>query len=136
MNNVIGNGLLGRSFRNLALPEALYFCSGVSNSQETRVSEFDCDPELLNNCFHEEQEFSSFVYFSSIMAPDRTTEYFKHKYNMELLVKSLLPEKYLIIRLPQVVGLVNNTTLFPVLFHRIQAGLPVLVQRSATRSLI
>jgi len=136
MNNVIGNGLLGRSFRNLALPEALYFCSGVSNSQETRVSEFDRERELLTSVFHAEQEFSSFVYFSSIMAPYRATEYFKHKYNMELLVKSLLPEKYLIIRLPQVVGLVNNTTLFPVLFHRIQAGLPVFVQRSATRSLI
>jgi nucleoside-diphosphate-sugar epimerase len=136
MSNVIGNGLLGRSFRRLALPEALYFCSGVSDSKETRASEFDRERELLMSVFDAGQEFSRFVYFSSIMAPDRGTEYFEHKYKMEQLVKSLFPGKYLIIRLPQVVGLVNNTTLFPVLVHRIQAGLPVSVQRYATRSLI
>lgn len=136
MNNVIGNGLLGRSFRSLALPEALYFCSGVSNSKETRASEFDRERELLLSVFEAGQEFSSFVYFSSIMAPDRATEYFEHKYNMEQLVRSLFPEKYLIVRLPQVVGQVNNTTLFPVLVQRIHAGLPVSVQKYATRSLI
>jgi nucleoside-diphosphate-sugar epimerase len=55
---------------------------------------------------------------------------------MEELVRSLFPEKYLIVRLPQVVGMVKNTTLFPELVRRIHGGLPVLVQRNATRSLI
>jgi len=136
MSNVIGSGLLGRSFRSLALPGALYFCSGVSDSKETRASEFNRERELLLSVCEETQTFSSFVYFSSIMAPDRANKYFEHKYNMEELVRSLFPEKYLIVRLPQVVGMVKNTTLFPELVRRIHGGLPVLVQRNATRSLI
>lgn len=136
MNNVIGNGLLGRSFRGRALPRALYFCSGVSNSKETRASEFDRERDLLIGACDGVKEFSSFVYFSSIMAPDRANQYFEHKYKMEELVKSLFPEKYLIVRLPQVVGMVNNRTLFSEFVRRVQGRLPVLVQTNATRSLI
>lgn len=118
------------------MPGALYFCSGVSDSKETRVSEFNRERELLLSVCAGAQTFSSFVYFSSIMAPERANEYFEHKYKMEQLVKLLFPEKYLIIRLPQVVGLVNNATLFPEFVRRIRCGSPILVQENAARSLI
>lgn len=72
----------------------LFFASGVSNSQETRESEYKREQDLLL----EQPRDAHIVYFSSLGVFDRDSRYFQHKRDMELTVKENFP-LYTIIRL-------------------------------------
>jgi hypothetical protein len=89
---VIGNGDIAS-----VLPDRedfLYFASGVSNSRETRKSEFDREVNLLM----EQGKKRRLVYFTSLAVLDRQdTPYFKHKRHMEELAKTF--PKYTIVRI-------------------------------------
>ena len=136
MTKIVGNGLLGRSFLGHALPNVLYFCSGVANSQEVRESAFKRERQLLLSIFEETKGSDTFIYFSSVLAPTRSNNYYKHKMEMEQLVRVSFPDSYLIVRLPQVVGLVDNSTLFSDFIKRLALGLEVTIYKNASRSLI
>ena len=63
---VIGNGLLAKSFSNFLDDDSiLIFASGVSNSSETRISEFEREYDLLNEKL---SKFNSarLIYFSTL----------------------------------------------------------------------
>lgn len=78
---VVGHGDLAS-----VLPERenlLFFASGVSNSQETRESEYQREIELLS----EQPREAHGVYFSSIAALQGTSRYLEHKREMEGRVK-------------------------------------------------
>ena len=136
MTKVVGNGLLGRSFLGYALPGVVYFCLGVANSQEVREPAFKRERQLLLSIFKEIKNPDTFIYFSSVLAPTRSNNYFRHKMEMEQLVRVSFPDSYLIVRLPQVVGLIDNSTLFSELIKRLALGLEVTIYKGATRSLI
>lgn len=74
--------------------DRLYFASGVSNSQETRESEFRREEDLLLK----QDYFQHIVYFSSLSWFYNDNRYTRHKKKMEKLIKTFFP-KYTIVRL-------------------------------------
>ena len=76
--------------------DAIFFVSGVSNSNETRESEFMREIELLDK----QDKTKCLFYLSSIALDDlsKNSQYLQHKRKMELLIKSNF-ENYNIIRI-------------------------------------
>lgn len=134
---IVGNGMLARAFapRYACTDDVVVFASGVSNSNETRQSEFDRERELLRPFLG---RHGKVVYFSSCGVEDageKNRPYMKHKQEMEALVLAA-PEGY-VIRLPQVVGLTPNpNTLTNFLSNRIRSGEPFTVWSRAQRNLV
>ena len=85
----------------------IFFASGVSNSNETRESEFMREIELLDK----QDKTKCIFYFSSITLDDlsKNSQYLQHKRRMELLVKSNF-ENYNIIRIGNITWGSNPNT--------------------------
>ena len=86
---------------------ATFFVSGVSNSNETRESEFMREIELLDK----QDRSKCLFYFSSIAIDDlsKNSQYLQHKRRMELLIKSNF-ENYNIIRIGNITWGSNPNT--------------------------
>lgn len=87
---IIGDGDLAS-----AIPDKenlLFFASGVSNSGETRETEYQREIDLLL----EQPRASHIVYFSSLGVFDRTARYFHHKRDMEIMVKANFPQNTIV----------------------------------------
>lgn len=136
---IVGSGLLASAF-NLSTAtryKTTVFASGVSNSAETRLECFAREARLLDESLAKRN--SMFVYFStcSIADPERSvTPYVQHKLAMEAKVMGTA-KRYLILRLPQVVGGTGNPhTLTNFLARNILAKEEFPVWASAIRCLI
>ena len=112
------------------------FASGVSNSGETRLAEFERERDLLQ---HTLQNASQLMYFSTCSVHDpelSESPYVQHKLAMEQLVQRAGSQNA-IVRLPQVVGLsANPHTLTNYLYRQISAGERFEVWLQARRNLI
>jgi len=86
--------------------DRLYFASGVSNSSETRESEYEREIALLMK----QDKWRHIVYFSSLSIFYTDTRYAQHKRQMEKLVKKNFGH-YTIIRLGNISWGVNPHTL-------------------------
>ena len=136
---ILGNGLIARQFAEMSSefsPEnILIFASGVSNSNESRESEYRRELSCLTSHLESDRRI---VYFStcSILDPSRhSSRYVKHKIYIENLLKAR--GNSLIVRLPQVVGLYpNSTTLVESLYLRLVSGQPINVHENARRILV
>lgn len=135
---IIGNGLLANSFQEYfeSQDNVLIFASGVSNSNETRLAEFEREERLLIHALQNNKN-KIFVYFSSCDINDgEERKYFLHKLNMENLVKESR-NSYYIFRLPQVVGKSKNqNTIVNFLILNIKNNICFNVWRHAERNLI
>ena len=134
---VIGNGLIARAFKSASYhnSKVLIYSSGVSNSNEINPLNFSRESELVKKYLAMKKYF---VYFStcSINDPDKVNSaYVRHKMLMESLI--MTNSSYLIIRLPQVVGLGGNkNTLVNKLYDDIKNGRNFNVCVDARRNLI
>jgi nucleoside-diphosphate-sugar epimerase len=130
---IVGNGMMARaaSVLNSNVPVTV-FASGVSNSNEKVASEYQREIDLLEKSISNN---SLFVYFSSYLAEDGDSQYAQHKRNAEDIVKQT-GIRYLILRLPQVVGITYNNTLMNYIVKSIARKQHVLLQKHAYRSLI
>ena len=135
---VVGGGQLGKAFSNyLDDFDVIIFASGVSDSNETRRSEFDREKELLM----EHLKYScgkKFVYFSSCALIDEANylPYYKHKFEMEALVENNSGNSY-IFRLPQLFGkLKRHPTLINYLYYKIVDGEEFTIYDEAYRYVI
>ena len=133
---VIGSGMLAKAFvaANLYNDDLLFFCSGVSNSGTSSAGEFERERALLLETLARYSE-SKIIYFSSCAAGVIENPYYRHKKAMEVLVESSA-QRYLIVRLPQVVGLTRNTTLVSFIAGSIKNQTPITVFKGARRNLI
>lgn len=135
---IVGKGLLARAFQPCfgEASDVVVFASGVSNSLETRASEFAREHSLLHE--HLAGDAKRIVYFSSCgvtALENELTPYMRHKQLMESLVLSR--SGGLVLRLPQVVGRTENThTLTNFLRDRILSGEHFSVWAHAERNLI
>lgn len=135
---IVGKGLLARAFASNfgANTGVIIFASGVSNSLETRESEFEREHTLLRQML--DCDARRFVYFSScgvVTAEAELTPYMRHKRRMESLVLS--KSHGLVFRLPQVVGRTDNShTLTNFLRDHITSGEHFTVWAHAERNLI
>lgn len=131
-SEVVGNGLLGSTFKRSKSEDCIFFCSGVSNSLEVKESEFEREKSLL---LQKLDNSKLFVYFSSVLASNKGNPYYQHKWNMEAMVANN-SDNYLIMRLPQVAGAVDNETLLPSFIKKIICNQEVTVYSNAQRCII
>lgn len=86
--------------------DVVFFASGVSNSQESRTSEFQREVALL----HRQDRTKRLVYFSSLSVFYSDTRYAKHKRGMEEAIRQYSP-RYCIIRIGNIDWGTNPHTL-------------------------
>lgn len=86
--------------------DRLFFASGVSNSQETRKSEYEREKKLLMS----QDKYRHIVYFSSLSVFYTDTLYAQHKLRMEKLIKDNF-KHYTIIRIGNIDWGTNPNTL-------------------------
>lgn len=119
--NIVGHGDIAS-----VLPEQdrlLFFASGVSNSQETRESEYQREVDLLR----QQDRRRHLVYFSSLAVFYGDSRYVEHKKLMESLVKKRF-EGHTIVRVGNIAWGTNPHTLINYLKHKIRTGQPYEVQ--------
>jgi len=104
---------------------AIFFVSGVSNSNETRESEFMREIELLDK----QDKTKCLFYLSSITLDDmsKNSQYLQHKRKMELLIKSNF-ENYNIIRIGNITWGSNPNTFINYIKNKIKNGEPVEIK--------
>jgi hypothetical protein len=103
---IVGNGDLAGALREVDRPDRLYFVSGVSNSQETRESEYKRERDLLLD----QRRDLYLVYISSLAIYYSDTRYTRHKLDMESMVTLNFPQ-YTIMRLGNIDWGTNPHTL-------------------------
>lgn len=118
---IIGHGDLASVL--VDRPDRCYFASGVSNSQETRESEYQREKNLLMG----QPLDAHLVYFSSLSVFYADTRYAKHKRQMEKLVRYMF-RSYTIVRLGNISWGTNPHTLLNHLRARAAAGLALDIQ--------
>lgn len=135
---VIGTGLLATAFHTYSeVKEVILFASGVSNSAETRLEAFDRERLLLENtCQRIENQLLVYFGTCSVIDPELTeSPYIIHKLRMESLVKRC--NRYMIFRLPQVVGTTQNPhTIVNFIHAHIVKGKKFQAWQGACRNLI
>ena len=104
--------------------DRIYFASGVSNSRETRESEYEREIVLLGS-FRDTSK--RFVYFSSLCVFYSDTRYARHKMNMENLVRRWF-SKYTIIRVGNITWGTNPHTLINFIRNQIKNRKQVIIQ--------
>ena len=143
LNRIIGSGFIANNFnKHIELFEKLNICAyaaGVSNSlcksqdllEKDKKRLFDFKNQILKN--------ATLMYFStcSIEDPSRNqTPYVKNKLIIENYIKKNFA-KYLIVRLPEVVGKSNNSnTLINFFFEKIKNKKTFEVWANASRNII
>jgi nucleoside-diphosphate-sugar epimerase len=120
---VIGNGLLATSFEKYINNDAVViFCSGVSNSLCEDINEYSREQKLLEESIANSKN-SLFVYFSTCSIYEKKpseSKYVEHKLNIENYIQKNC-NKYLIIRLSNVVGKTSNpNTVMNFFYNRIE----------------
>lgn len=109
---IIGNGDIAKALKAIDRDDRIYFVSGVSNSSETRESEFTREKKLLFSL----RESKHIVYVSSLSVFYSNTPYARHKRVMEQCVQTWAytrhePQNYTIIRVGNITWGNNPHTL-------------------------
>jgi len=137
---IIGNGMIAKAFKEFKnnSSEYIIFASGVSSSKTEDKQEFIREQQLLEMTLDKYQD-KFFIYFSSCSLLNeklKNDKYHQHKLNMENIIKKKI-SKYLICRLPNVVGKDNNkNTLIAYLVKNILNNRPINVWSGAVRNII
>lgn len=109
---IIGHGTIASVLRDRE--DRLYFASGVSNSSETRESEYQREKNLLSV----QDRSQHIVYFSTLSVFYKKSRYTQHKLEMEALIKEF--PRYTIVRLGNPVWGNNLNHLVPYLRNKIR----------------
>lgn len=117
---IIGNGDIASVLSDRK--NRLYFASGVSNSAETRESEYQREIDLLVK----QNLTQHIVYFSSLCVFYSNTRYASHKRQMEGLVSAF--KTYTIIRLGNITWGINPHTIINYFRSKIAQGEAVEVK--------
>ncbi len=128
MKEIIGSG----DIASVLEPKEgmVYFASGVSNSAETRESEYQRERDLLLA----QDRSKRLVYFGSLAIFYSNTRYSKHKREMEELIINNFP-KYCIVRLGNITWGKNPNTLINAMRNKIEAGEPLKI-KDVTRYIV
>lgn len=102
--------------------DLVFFASGVSNSQETRESEFRREKDLL---FDQDYE-KHIIYFSTLSVFYSSTKYAHHKKRMEAFVKMF--KKHTIIRIGNITWGTNPHTLINYFKAQRERGEELVIQ--------
>ena len=134
---VIGNGSIAKVFKQEFENDdsVIIFASGVSNSNEKNLSEYQRETILLQNTLTKFPE-KKIVYFSSISSKYVNSQYFNHKELMENLILEK-SNNFIIIRLPQIISNSGNqNNLINFLVNSIKNNHSLEIQKDVFRALI
>lgn len=136
---IIGNGMLAKSFLKYNSNDVIVFASGVSNSKINDEQEFLRERNLLESVASNSSE-KTLIYFSSCSLNNNILSrdaYHSHKLFIENWINENV-EKYVIFRLPNVIGPQSNktNTLLPFLIHKIKNNQSIPVWSGAIRNII
>lgn len=135
---IVGRGMLAKAFSNyLYDKDIIIFASGVSNSNEVEYLSFQREKKLLLDVLRNNQD-RLIVYFSTCSIYDSTlqnSKYVLHKLSMEQLIYKNC-KKYLILRLPQVVGYTTSPTIINFLYNNILHGNEFKIFSKSKRNII
>jgi nucleoside-diphosphate-sugar epimerase len=136
---IYGKGLIAKSFSKYKKNRKfIFFASGVSNSLETNLLEYNREIQLLKKVLLKKKKKQIFIYFSSCSVLDpskKNSLYVKHKLKIENIIKNF--DYYYIFRLPNVVGKTsNNFTLINNLIYKLINKKKILAYSGATRNII
>ncbi|KMQ66266.1 hypothetical protein ACM46_01580 [Chryseobacterium angstadtii] len=135
---IIGNGIIANAVKSYDTNDVVFFASGVSNSLETRPSEFERELSLLKTVMKEHQE-KKLIYFSTLSIHDQSKQdspYVLHKKTIEEYIKNNT-ENFLILRIGNIVGKGGNpNTLFNFLTSRINENNTFTLHLKARRLLL
>ena len=131
---IIGTGLIASQFNDWWKDvDAIIFASGVSNSKEHSLSEYEREQKLVETFFSTKKLF---VYFSSCSIFDKTLDkslYIKHKLKIERIIKNNF-KNYLILRLPNVIANTKNpNTFFNYFYNAIVYQNKIQIQKNNIR---
>lgn len=134
---IIGNGMIANIFKDkFKNDDIVIFASGVSNSKEISKEAFEREISLIQDVI---QEYPSklFVYFSTCSVHNYSkSKYIEHKVFIENTIINSC-EKYLILRLPIVLGRNQNKhQLIGYLFEKNKQGELIEVFKNSNRYLI
>ena len=111
---ILGNGDIASVLTDRE--DRLYFASGVSNSRETRESEYARETKLLLA----QSNAINLVYFSSLSVFYGEGRYAQHKKEMERIVKNYF-KHYTIVRLGNITWGNNPNTLINYMRNRVNS---------------
>lgn len=105
---VIGNGSIAKIFYEKYKDDKNYliFASGVSNSNEKNLKEFEREKNLIMDTIKKFPNLK-LIYFSSIFVNVINNDYYVHKLNIEEIIKKN-HKNYIIVRLPQIISTGGN----------------------------
>jgi nucleoside-diphosphate-sugar epimerase len=131
---IVGNGLIAKSLKKFEkIDNIIVFASGVSNSNEKDIVEYNREKTLLSKYLDQNKRI---IYFSSIGVKDPSVNhkpYFQFKIDQEKLIQSHCSEN-IIVRLPNMIGGVGNrNTFFNAVSQQLLQGKEVVVQQDAFR---
>jgi hypothetical protein len=118
---IVGHGDIASVLKDR--DDIIYFASGVSNSNETRWSEFKREFDLVM------LQSGHLVYFSSLCVFYSDTLYAEHKRKMEKIIKRTF-ENYTIVRLGNITWGDNPNTIINFLRNKIKNNEPFEVQNT------
>jgi nucleoside-diphosphate-sugar epimerase len=108
---IVGSGMIAGALKKLTGWEKdIIFSSGVSNSNEQSIYQFQKELKLIQGYLKQVPSNSSFVYFSTTSIFDASKSknpYILHKLSIEKLLQES-GVNYLIVRLPNLVGISTN----------------------------
>lgn len=135
---IIGNGMLANSLRPFDEENIIVFASGVSNSLETKESEFEREILLLRSTV-EKFPNKKLIYFSTCSIYDLSkveSPYVMHKLKVEEIISKICP-RYTIFRVGNAVGSGGNpNTLINFLENSIRNGQIISLHNKARRVLV
>ena len=109
---VVGDGLIASLFKENYRNDVVFFASGVSNSLEKEIINFDREENLIRDTLEENPD-KIFVYFSTCSIYDSSkngSDYVLHKFKMEQIIRSKA-KQFLILRVGNAVGKGGNPNL-------------------------
>ena len=135
---VYGKGFIAFNLKKIKLPKKIFiYAAGVSNSNSKNVKDYKREITQIKKVVKKTNKI--FVYISSLSVENKklkNDKYIKNKLKIEKIVKKSC-KKYLIIRLPQIVGNNNNKhTLTNSLYNNILKNKKLSIWKGSVRNLI
>ncbi len=136
---VYGKGFIAFNLKKIKLPKKIFiYAAGVSNSNSKNVKDYKREITQIKKVIKKKTN-KIFVYISSLSVENKklkNDKYIKNKLKIEKIVKKSC-KKYLIIRLPQIVGINNNKhTLTNSLYNNILKNKQLSIWKGSVRNLI
>ena len=136
---VYGKGFIAFNLKKIKLPKKIFiYAAGISNSNSKNIKDYKREIAQIKKVVKKINN-KIFVYISSLSVENKklkNDKYIKNKLKIEKIDKKSC-KKYLIIRLPQIVGINNNKhTLTNSLYNNILKNKQLSIWKGSVRNLI